>query len=139
MPDYSYITRSLLGLGPNTNFRYKNGFAVGVNVETAASSTVYYNIVDPSHILMAGAGTTTNIYLPGEIASQGSLVDGLFYTIKNIANKGGSAGANFTLYVKGKINNSTATVIELKEQDVATVVYSDSTNTWYILSHYSEW
>ena len=139
MPDYSYITRSLLGLGPNTSLRYKDGFAVGVNVETAAASTVYYNIDEPSHILLDGAGNTTDLYLPGQTAGQGALVDGLFYTIKNISNKGAAAGANYTINVKGKINNVTSTVVSVREQETVTLVYSEDTSTWYILSHYSEW
>lgn len=139
MPDYSYITRSLLGLGPHTNLRYKNGLAVGINVETAAPTTLYYKTTDPSHVFLDGATGATDLYLPGYNNSQGSLVDGLYYTIKNIAEKTGAAGSNYTVTVKGKIDNTLSDVVVLREQEAVTLVYSEATSTWYITSHYSEW
>ena len=97
MADYSYITRALLGLGPADNMRYRNGFAVGVRIETAAATSIYHKVTDPSHVFLIGAttGQTTQLYLPGKTPSvQGDIVNGLYYSIKNIATKGGTRGVH---------------------------------------------
>ena len=141
MADYSYITRALLGLGPSDNLRYRNGLAVGVKVETASPTSMYHNVEEPSHVFLDGqtTGTTTDLYLPGYNNGQGVLVDGVFYSIKNIASKPSSMGSNYIINVKGKIDNSTQTIIQLYEQDAVQLVYAEEMFTWYIISKYSEW
>lgn len=141
MADYSYITRALLGLGPSDNLRYRNGLAVGVKVETASPTNMYHNIEEGSHVFLDGqtVGSTTNLYLPGENSGQGTLVDGVYYSIKNIADLPSSKGSNYIINVKGKVNNTTQTIIQLYEQDAVQLVYTESLFTWYIISKYSEW
>lgn len=141
MPDYSYITRALLGLGPSDNMRYRNGFAVGARFETAAPVNIDYNVTDPSHVFLNGAttGSTTDFNLPGKFPSQGDLVNGLYYSVKNIGAKGSSKGSNYTIKINGKIDNNMSTIITLHEQDSVQLVYSDEMYTWFIISKYTEW
>ena len=140
MPDFSYITRAMLGLGTPSNFKYDGAFAASVHSESSASASIYHAVGDPSHIFLRSSTTPlTDLYLPGYTNSQGVLVDGLTFYVKNTAPKGSSAGYNYSIKVRGTNSGGAFIMVTLYEQDGCHVVYNNGDSTWYIISHLDTW
>jgi len=138
--DYSYITRSLLGLGSPSNFRYDGAFAGSVHSENSASASIYHNVGDPAHVFLRSSTVTlTNFYLPGSTSGQGTVVDGLTYYVRNTAAKGSNAGDVYTIVVNGVNSAGAFVVVTLHEGEACHVVYNKGDNSWYLMSHLTAW
>jgi hypothetical protein len=140
MPDFSYITRALLGLGSPTNFRYDGGFAVSVLSQNSAMGTETIDVGDPSHIFFSSTSVlSTELQMPGIVGGGGTLVDGLTYYVKNTRDKGTLPGDNYMINVNVSDPTGTKVIVKLYEQDGAHVVYNSSDSTWQLVSHLSTW
>lgn len=141
MPDYSYITRALLGLGSPTNFRYDGGFAGSVLSINAALANESISVGQPTHIFLSSVAVpVTELYMPGVVGGAGTVVEGLMYYIKNTRDKGANAGDNYTVNVHvTHPTTGSEIIVTLYEQDAGHIVYSQLDNTWHLVSHLNSW
>ena len=140
MTDYSYITRAMLGLNDLSSMRYTGSLAVGMSTTTAATGTKRLLVGDPSHVFMESSTVNlTVLELPGHDPTDGKLVDGLTFCIKNTTTKPNSQGTTYTIDVKQYINGASVTVATVYEQDAVTLTYSDHHDEWYITVTHNAW
>lgn len=141
MPDFSYISRSLLGIGTPSNFKYDGSFAASVFSQNAALASENISVDDPSHIFFSSSSVlSTELNLPGVAGATGPVTNGLTYYIKNTRDKGTNRGDNYMINVN--VTDPSAgvkTIIKLYEQDTAKIVYDAGTSTWQLVSHMNMW
>lgn len=141
MPDFSYITRALLGIGTPSNFKYDGSFAASVFSQNAALASENISVGDPSHIFFSSTSVlTTELNLPGVGSAAGPVTNGLTYYIKNTREKGSNPGDNYTINVNVTDPvTTTRRAVQLYEQDCAKIVYDAGSSVWELVSHLQTW
>lgn len=130
----------MLGLNDLSSMRYSGSLAHGVNTKAAAVGTLRLTVGDPSQLLIeSGTVNTTTVELPGHDASDGRLVDGMTFTIKNTMTAPSSKGATYKVNVNQYINSTSQLLIILYEQDAVTLTYSEYHDEWFIMSRHNAW
>ena len=130
----------MLGLNDLSSLRYTGSLAVGMNTITTASGSKRLIVGDPSHVFMESSTVNTTVLeLPGHSVTDGRLVDGLTYCIKNTKTMPSTKGTAYVIDVKQYTSGASTTVTTVYEKDAVTLTYSDHHDQWFITASHNAW